>query len=146
MKSTIESALDQILSTEYGATITHADMAYALQKHFPSRGYYMDVNRLKREAANNRRMLEVVRGVGYRVVSPDDYAGCALRQYRLGAKRLSAGSRILQNAPMEEMSREGLVEHRRISDRAVALEAHMAGAIVEMRLIKREHPLLRMTK
>jgi len=141
MNQRIEAAIERVTKTDYGETITHDDLAGILQLVPRSHKYYCDMRRVKKEALVSRKQIESNRGIGYRVVEPHNYTPNAIKQFRLGARRLSAGSKILKYAPVELMNEEDRREHMRVVDRTQALEAHMTGALVEIRMIRRNHPL-----
>lgn len=140
-KEALKNTVSKIIAMGYGDTITHQELAVDLQVRHLSADYRFAISKLKRECLENGKMLESIMKVGYRITNPDDYTSQALRQYRQGARRLSTGQKILDYAPTEKMSPEGISQYRNIKDRSAALNAHLAGAIVELKLLKKQHPL-----
>lgn len=131
----------RIQAMDYGETITHQQLAADLGVRYGSCSYRSAVSKLQRDCLEHGKLLENIVKVGYRVTRPDDYTSRALRQYNQGARRIKKGSEILKYAPTENMSQQGLAQYRDIADRARTLEAHMSGAIVEMKLLRKAHPL-----
>lgn len=140
-KEIIKKVVGQIQAMDYGDTLTHQQLAADMGIRYPSCDYRSAISRLQRECLESGKMLECIIKVGYRITAPDDYSSRALRQYRQGARRISKGQKILDYAPTEKMTPEGLAGYRKIKDRSSALAAHLSGAIVELRLLQKNHPL-----
>lgn len=140
-KEIIKNIVSKIQSMDYGDTIPHQNLAADLGVEYGSTDYSFAVSRIKHECLEHGKMLENVFKIGYRITAPDDYSGRALRQYKQGARRISRGQKILDYAPTEKMSQDGLTQYRNIKDRSSALAAHLSGAIVELRLLQKQHPL-----
>lgn len=100
------------------------------------------------QAARNRlistgHMIVNVRGIGYKVCTPDNYTGEGVRYMRQGARKIDRGTKILIHAPVNDMSPEAREAHNRVNDRMIRLQAAMAGASVEIhKLSTSQHPLL----
>lgn len=140
-KEIIKNTIAKILLMDFGDTIPHQNLAADLGVTYGTADYTFAVSRIKNECLEQGKMLENVFKVGYRITAPDDYSNRALRQYKQGARRISRGQEILDYAPTEKMSQDGLAQYRNIKDRSAALNAHLSGAIVELRLLQKNHPL-----
>ena len=94
------------------------------------------------------KMIANVRGVGYRVVDPDDYTLQSAKCVVSGAKKINKGTKILSNAPVCDMSDEGRRKYNAVADRVKILQAAVSGARVEINMLssKRENPLKLMAK
>jgi len=145
-KEAIKKAVETITAYDYGTLILHTDFMRLFDLEPSSKDYYHTVSAVQRECLEAGKMLENIHNIGYRVVRPDDYSKQALRQCKLGVKRISMGQKILDYAPTKEMSAHALKEYREIKDRTNALNAHLTGGIVEMKMLHKSHPLLQGAK
>lgn len=141
-KEILKNVVTKILNMDYGDTITHDELAKDFNVVCNSDIYYQYIRKLKNECLECGKMLENIMKIGYRITSPDDYSNRAITQYKHAARRMKKGEKILQYAPTQNMSKEGLTEYRRVNDRIRLLNAHMSGAIVELKLLndKKQHP------
>jgi hypothetical protein len=139
IKIVVEQITDDYI---FGHTLVHSDLLFMLGLKEKGKDYYAEMRRVSRGCLECGKMLESIHGIGYRVSYPDDYGSHAVREFKRGARRLTKGQKILDYAPVKHMSEIGLVEYRRVRDRAVELQAHFEGAIVEMKLLQKPHPLL----
>jgi hypothetical protein len=88
-------------------------------------------------------MIVNVRGVGYKVCQPDNYTGEGVRYMRQGAKRIDRGAKIMNHAPINDMSQPAREAHNRVNDRMIRLQAAIAGASVEIHMLETsKNPLL----
>jgi hypothetical protein len=88
-------------------------------------------------------MIVNVRGIGYKVCYPDNYTGEGVRYMRMGARKIDRGAKILNHAPVNDMSQAAREAHNRVNDRMVRLQAAMAGASVEIHMLEAsKNPLL----
>lgn len=140
-KEIIERVSHEIAGEEYGKILSHIELARMLEQDPCSRAYYGAIARVNKVLTEQGKMIENIHKLGYRIVRPDDYSTHALSRYKQGARAISKGERVLRYAPVQDMSESGRIEYRAITDRAFALRAHMEGAIVELKLISRKHPL-----
>lgn len=140
----IDKVYAKMVELNFGDVITHEQLAYQLQVDVQSEEYRHKVVQLKERLLKAGKYIENVRGIGYKVTNPDDYADVAINQYRLGFNRLSKGAEILHYAPTNEMTQEGLANYNKVFDRAKQLHASLAGGVVELNLLNRKngHPFL----
>lgn len=144
-KDILRVVVEKMLNLDYGETITHDDLSKDFVVKYDSGIYRRYITALKHECLENGKLLENILRIGYRITNPDDYSRQALTQFKYAAKKIKKGEKILNHAPINDMSKEGLTEYRQINDRARALNAHISGAIVELKLLKnnKNHPLLK---
>ena len=139
----IAKACDVFAYKDYGEVVTHMELAAAGSVRPQSKDYRYLMSAVCKHMLETGRMIESVRGVGYRLVKPDDYStkavGCAIS----AGRKLDKGVTILNNAPVGGMSQDGVQRYNNVNDRMRILQAHVAGAKVEINLLdgKRKHPL-----
>lgn len=123
---------------EYGTVFEHNTISNMLDVPKNSTKYRTSTTKLK------KLMLESLRGVGYKIVNPSDYAGKAINQYKLGFNRLTKGEKILNYTPVNDLSSSDRKVYNAVTDRAVRLNASLAGGIVELNRLNKSksHPFL----
>lgn len=140
----IQKIVEAFLSKEYGATMHHYEIASLIETNEKSSEYRTIVRAASKKLLDCGRMIENVRGVGYRVTDPDEYTKQSAKCVISGARKINKGARIIQNAPVKDMSQEGLQAYNTVADRMRILQAAVAGAKVEINMLsnKRKNPLL----
>lgn len=141
-KKKYELLVDVISKYEYGDTITHNDIESIIGEHYRSAKYNSVVNQAKKHLLENySKAIENMRGYGYRVIKPDDYVHKSLGHYKRGFNEIQRGKNILDYAPTDDMTKEGLETYKKVYDRSVTLISSMAGAKTEIiRLSKKRIP------
>ena len=144
----INKIVEAFLSKNYGETIEHFKLATLIEESVGSWEYRYIVKRAEKKLLDCGRMIENVRGAGYRVVNPDEYSSQSAKCVMSGARKINKGSKILLNAPVKDMSAEGVQAYNAITDRMKILQAAVSGARVEINMLssKRENPLKQMTE
>lgn len=139
----IKAAVELVMSKNYGDTISHEELLAAMQEQGMSRTYRDAIQAAAKQCINGGKMIESIHSYGYRVVNPDDYTRQATRRLMAGARKIDSGAKILQYAPVKDMSVDGLETYTRVTDRMRILQASVAGAQVEIRMLdeRRRHPL-----
>ena len=142
-KDKIKAAVDLVMSRNYGDVITHQEFIAVMHECGLTPTYRDAITAASKKCVDCGKMIESVHGIGYRVVNPDDYTGQSLKCIMSGAKKIDNGAKILSHAPVNQMSQAGLEAHNKVSDRMMILQASLAGAKVELRMLgtKRQHPL-----
>ena len=142
-KDKIKAAVELVMSKNYGDIITHREFIAVMREHGITSSYRDAITAAMRKCIDCGKMIENVHGVGYRVVMPDDYTGQSIRCISSGAKKIDNGAKILSHAPVQDMTQAGLEAHNKVADRMMILQASLAGANVEIRMLgeKRRHPL-----
>ena len=139
----ISTIVNLFLSKEYGAVISHNEILQAVHEQRASNTYHDAVNAAVKKCVNAGKMVESVRGVGYRVVAPDEYVSQSTKCVMSGAKKIDYGTKILLHAPVRDMSQEGVQAYNNVTDRMRMLQAAVTGAKVEISMLgsARQHPL-----
>lgn len=140
----VEELVDFMSTYEYGTVFEHNAISHMLDVPKNSTKYKTSITKLKKLMLEKGKMLENIRGVGYRIVNPSDYAGKAINQYKLGFNRLTKGEKILNYTPVNDLSDEDRKVYNEVTDRAVRLNASLAGGIVELNRLNKSksHPFL----
>ena len=142
-KEAIDALVKAVEEMDYGDVMTFQDIGHIIHRRY-GEGTYNDILQAARKrliAAGH--MIVNVRGIGYKVCPPDEYTGEGVRHVRQGARRIDRGMKIMDHAPVQDMTPAARENHNRINDRMRTLQAAMAGASVEIHMLgKNQHPLL----
>ena len=140
----VKILVEEFVNKGYGGAMTHYEISRLVGVKEGTRRYQSIIDSAKKKLLEHGKMIDNVRGVGYRVIDPDEYTGQSARCVISGARRIDKGTKILQNAPVKDMSQEGVQTYNRVVDRMKILQAAICGAKVEINMLssKREHPLL----
>ena len=143
-KKKMEIIAENLLLLKDGEVITHKELSNLIQTPYDSQQYRSVLQQAKHYAAEHYGVeLESIRGVGYRRIEPDKYVDHSLRHYKRGFKEFQKGENTLRHAPVDRMTVEGRDAYRRISDRAMILNASLSGSMVELKKLgEKRHPFL----
>lgn len=141
-KKRYEVLAEEIAQRSYGDIVSHSEIAQIIKEAHGTQKYNTVVQQMRKMLLDTYGMvLESMRGVGYRIVSPDDYVQHSLRHYKRGFHEFQKGADTLDCAPVNDMSDEGRVLYQRVNDRAALLHASIKGALVELRTLgEKKHP------
>lgn len=139
----IKRLTEEFVSKKYGETVEHFRIAAIIEEGTGTREYRYIVEKACKRALECGKMMENVRAVGYRVVDPDDYSNQSAKCVMSGARKIRQGAKILENAPVKDMSQSGVQTYNAIADKMKILQAAVAGAKVEINMLssKRKNPL-----
>lgn len=139
----VKSIVDQFAVMNYGESMTHKQIAEIAGVKSSDSEYRYLIHQAQKNLIEHGKMLESVRGVGYRIVFPDEYTETSTRYVSTGVRRINKGAAILAHAPVNDMSAEGIQAYNNVRDRMAILQAAVTGAKVEINMLskKREHPL-----
>lgn len=145
-KDKIEALVKKVSEMDYGETISFYEIGCVIEDNHGTKTFNNVVQAAKRELISMGHMLENVRCVGYKVVSPDNYTRHGVKLVRSGAGRIDEGVNVMRHAPVDKMTAEAREAHNRVYDNMMNLQASMAGACVQIHMLekKRQHPLLGM--
>lgn len=131
---------DHILKMNYGETLLHKEIEKIIKesKDINTAKYFSIITKTKKELLKISKTIKSVTGQGYTIVNPDDYTDLSLKHIKSGFKQVDKGYNILQFAPVNQMSKEGLQRHRHVSDRAMSLQAMVAGGCTELKLLNKK--------
>lgn len=96
---------DEIMQRDYGSTLTHKEIQTLLDTNDRNRVHRAvgHCNRvLTRE--NVPRVLGNIRGEGYRILQPGDYAPQALALQKQARRRMTNAVDLMQTAPLNDMT------------------------------------------
>ena len=139
----IDNLVKAVKERNYGDVLTFDSIGYIIgQKHGTMK--YQDIlQTAKKRLELAGHMIVNVRGVGYKVLQPDDYTKEGVKRVRQGARRIDRGAKVLNHAPVNDMTQQAREAHNRVNDRMVRLQAAMAGASVEIHMLSTaKNPLL----
>ena len=137
-----EILYDYIIKLNYGDTILHQDIESIIQENHDSKKYQSIIQKAKKKLLESSKGLENIKGVGYRVIYPDDYTDLSLKYVKSGYKRIDTGFKVLQHAPVNDMSKEGFERYRHIKDSVNRLHAMVAGGCTEIKMLSKNSKLL----
>jgi len=138
-----EKACDVFADKQYGETVTHGELVAAAGLRRVDKDYRYLMSAVAKKMLETGRMIESVHGVGYRLVEPDKYSTKSVDCVLSAGRKLDKGVKILDNAPVGNMTQDGVQRYNNVRDRMTILQAHVAGAKVEINMLdgKRKHPL-----
>lgn len=143
-RSKADILADVIAGLDFGCVISHAEISDIIKESRNTTKYTSIVQRAKKTLIQEYgKVLESIRGEGYRVIMPDDYVNHSLKHYKRGMKEFNKGNATLDAAPTKYMSEEGRTAHRYVSERATILNASLKGGVVELKTLgEKKHPFL----
>lgn len=142
-KESIDALIKEVTEHKYGDVIDHKQIGYIIQQQHGTYAYNSIVGTAKKRLEIAGHAIVNERGIGYKVCNPDDYTGEGVRYMREGARRIDRGAKILNHAPVNDMSQPAREAYNRVTDRMTRLQAAMAGASVEIHMLsKSNNPLL----
>ena len=142
-KKKSEILAEAISQMAYGELITHMRIAEIIDEDLSSNAYRTAITKARKLLLREHsRVIESIRGVGYRVVMPGDVIIHSLKHYKRGFNEMQKGADTLDYAPVQDMTPDELADYRRMHDRSITLKATMAGVKSELKLLgQRNHPL-----
>lgn len=135
---------EALKNTEYGAEISHESMMRLTGFDQKGKDYYELVGAVNDKLTEIGKRLRNIHGVGYKFISPDEYAEESRRQIEYAGKRLNEADKVVTYAPSAKMSQEGLSKFRAFADRFSSLKAHMIGVRKELSVLVNEKPALQL--
>lgn len=142
-KEAIDNLFEEVSKKQYGDLLSFSDIGYIIQQKYGSNAYSDILQAARKRLELAGHMIVNVRGVGYKVCPPDDYTSEGVRRVRQGARRIDRGTKVLNHAPVNDMTPAAREAHNRVNDRMVRLQAAMAGASVEIHMLSAStNPLL----
>lgn len=142
-QESIDSLVKAVSEREYGSILDFKEIGYIIHQEYGTHAYSDILQAAKKRLELAGHMIVNVRGVGYKVLQPDDYTQEGVKRVRQGARRIDRGTKVLNHAPVNDMTQQAREAHNRVNDRMVRLQAAMAGATVEIHMLgKSQNPLL----
>ena len=140
----ITRLFEALKNTEYGAEIPHESMMRLTGFDQKGKDYYELVGAVNDKLTEIGKRLRNIHGVGYKFISPDEYAEESRRQIEYAGKRLNEADKVVTYAPASKMTQEGLSKFRAFADRFSSLKAHMIGVRKELSVLVNEKPSLQL--
>ena len=128
----IDSLVKAVEERNYGDILDFKEIGYIIHQEYGTHAYSDILQAAKKRLELAGHMIVNMRGVGYKVLPPNDYTKEGVKRVRQGARRIDRGAKVLNHAPVNDMSQEARGAHNRVNDRMVRLQAAMAGASVEI--------------
>lgn len=143
-----KALVEAFVNESYGTTIEHFKIAAIIGEPYGSKRYGEIVTRAKKELEDSGKMIVSVFSVGYRLAYPDEYVDQSVKRVKRGANQIDHGVRILDNAPVKDMTQDGAQRYNIVTDRMRITQAALHGAKVEIKMLakKRQNPLLAAAK
>lgn len=139
VKALVEAIVDQ----PYGTLFEHYKISSIIGVPYGTQSYGEIISRAKKELLNSGKMIVSVWKVGYRIADPDEYVDQSAKKVVRGAHQVDIGVRILDYAPVKDMTSDGIQKYNVYADRMRIMQASVHGAKVELKMLakKRENPL-----
>ena len=139
----IKALVEAFVNESYGATLEHFKIAAIIGEPYGSQRYGEIVSSAKKELEDSGKMIVSVFSVGYRLAYPDEYVDQSAKRVKRGANQIDHGVRILDNAPVKDMTQAGVQKYNTVTDRMRIMQAAVHGAKVEIKMLtaKRKNPL-----
>lgn len=142
-QESIDSLVKAVEERKYGDILDFKEIGYIIHQEYGTHAYSDILQAARKRLELAGHMIVNVRGIGYKVCMPDDYTNEGVKRVRQGARRIDRGAKVLNHAPVNDMSQEVREAHNRVNDRMVRLQAAMAGASVEIHMLSATtNPLL----
>ena len=139
----IDSLVKAVEERNYGDTLDFKEIGYIIHQEYGTHAYSDILQDARKRLELAGHMIVNVRGVGYKVLPPDDYTNEGVKRVRQGARRIDRGAKVLNHAPVNDMTQPAREAHNRVNDRMIRLQAAMSGATVEIHMLgKNQNPLL----
>lgn len=142
-KDAIDNLVKAVEERNYGDVLNFDEIGGIINQKHGTMAYNDILQAARKRLIATGHMIVNVRGIGYKVCYPDNYTGEGVRYMRMGARKIDRGAKILNHAPVNDMSQAAREAHNRVNDRMVRLQAAMAGASVEIHMLEAsKNPLL----
>lgn len=142
-KDAIDNLVKAVEERNYGDVLNFDEIGGIINQKHGTMAYNDILQAARKRLIAAGHMIVNVRGIGYKVCYPDNYTGEGVRYMRMGARKIDRGAKILNHAPVNDMSQAAREAHNRVNDRMVRLQAAMAGASVEIHMLEAsKNPLL----
>ena len=136
-----EPLIDAVMAMPYRSVITREEISRLVDEPVGTNKFYGLIGKARRKLEVRGKVLKTLQNQGYQLLHPDDCAEMSIQYYKRGGKAISRGARILNYALVDEMSPDALNRYREVYEKARAIHAGLQGAVVELNLLSRPHPL-----
>lgn len=137
-----QALADYIAGFDYGTVIHYQDIERIVKEKYRTQRYYNFIQKAKKILEKQGKMIKSLGSGDYQILYPGDYSKAYSREVRCAKNRIKHGGRILNGAPVNDMSTDELQTHNRVRDFHAALEARMYGEFVTVKRLtdKSNHP------
>ena len=91
-KDAINALVTAVEEMDYGAVLSFRDIGDIIGHRYGERGYNDVLQAARKRLVAAGHMIVNMRGIGYKVLNPDDYTGEGVRMMRQGARRSTGRS------------------------------------------------------
>lgn len=123
---------DEIMNYEKGKVFEHEELAKIMLVPARSQKYYNLMQQAIKNLTEIGIRLSNVKGIGYKILAPDEWVEEARSKVRKGGKSLQEAQQIINHAPFMEMSEEARLECLKIHDVLIKQKFLLAGGVVSI--------------
>ena len=131
-----QEIVNNVCLWDYGTEKTHEELADLIFLKPLTQKYRNVMSMVNKKLIEHGKMLKSVRGVGYLVVSPDEYLKESLSYQKKAVKNYDTSYKILENAPVEDMSAEAKSKHKVLYERSTILQAMLNGGLKQSKKLQ----------
>ena len=137
-----EALYEYILPQDYGTIIRHQEIERITETKRNTHPYYSAIAKAKKMLEAEGKMIVSIEGGDYRIIYPGDYTSAYLNEVKRAKKRITHGKKILDGAPVKDMSESEVQAYNNVYDFSARLSAQFSGNYVEVKkLVGKKHPL-----
>lgn len=137
-----ESLADYISQRSYGEIVRYQEIETVTGERRRTAKYYNAISKAKKLLEEQGKMIVSIEGGDYRIIYPGDYTKEYAGEVKKARNRLKHGKRILDGAPVQDMSEDEQQTYQRVYDFNARLSASFAGSVTEVkRLTGKQHPM-----
>lgn len=133
---------EYISPREYGDIIRYQEIERVTDTKRYTTSYYNAITKAKKLLETAGKMIVSIEGGDYRVIYPGDYTSEYVREVKRAKKRITHGKKILDGAPVKDMTENEKQVYDRVYDFNSRLSAQFSGSFVEVKkLTGKPHPM-----
>lgn len=127
-----EALADHISPKEYGSVVHYQDIEECTGEKRGTSRFNNTVKKAKKVLEKRGKMIRYIGGGDYIILHPGDYVTAYAREVRIANNHIKNGGKILEHAPVNDMTQSELSAYNRVNDFHMKLSAAMAGSKVEI--------------
>lgn len=125
-----ETLMSEAINWEIGAVHTHDEIAEIMALKSRTQKYYNQMQKAIEELTMRGVRLANVKNVGYKVISPDEWAIEAERKLKKGGNNVEEAQLILNHAPLLKMSEETRNKCLQLHDLIIKQKFVLSGGVI----------------
>ena len=134
---------DYISCMDYGTIIHYQEIEKVTGRQRKTPLYYRDISKAKSLLEKEGKAIASIGAGDYQVLYPGDYSNAYAKEVKAATRRIKHGGKILDGAPVNDMTTEERSTYNGVYDFHKRLEASVQGEFVTVkRLTNKKHPLL----